>query len=192
MKYFLILALLSLQLATAQDSADSTESTMGSNEVRVDILSAIAYSKASLSYERYINDDWSVGITAGFSDSDKINDDFDRGYRNSLPKYDITPFVRYKMSNGIRNYYFVEAFVSANGGDFKETVRRIDLDGTAFYANETSEYTDIGAGAGVGYKMYFSESFGVELLVAFGANLLNTDKSPDTLSRVGLSLGYRF
>ncbi|HEY0045098.1 MAG TPA: DUF3575 domain-containing protein [Flavobacterium sp.] len=192
MKKYLILALFAIQFVSAQQKIDSLAATMGNNEVRVDVLSAIAASKLNLSYERYMSRDWSIGITLGYSDSDKVNEDFDKGYRNSRPEYDVTPFVRYKMSKGIRNFYFIEAFASANGGDYKETVRRIDPTGAGYYVNEKSTYFDVGAGAGVGYKMYFSDKFGVEFLVAFGTNFVNKDKSPDTLSRVGLSLAYRF
>ena len=34
--------------------------------------------------------------------------------------------------------------------------------------------------------------FAVEFLVGFGVNTIDTEKSPDVFSRVGLSFGYRF
>jgi hypothetical protein len=47
-------------------------------------------------------------------------------------------------------------------------------------------------GAAVGYKYYIKDQFGIELLVGFGSNLFNKEKSPDILSRVGFSTSYRF
>lgn len=192
MKKILFIALFSMQLLQAQESADSTAMQDRKNEVRIDLLSLITATRFNLNYERFLNEDFSVGVSLGYSDSEKVNDDFDEGYRNNVPKYDVTPFIRYNLSKSQTSFYFAEAFVSANGGDFKETVRKINENGDGYYVNEKSTYSDFGAGAGLGYKLYIRQQFGIEFLVAFGTNLFNKDKSPDTLSRVGLSLGYRF
>lgn len=192
MKKFLFFALLSFQFINAQESSDSGVMLNKKNEFRVDLLSVVLATKMNLSYERFLNKDFSVGVALGYSDSKEIDDDFDAGYRNTLPKYEINPFVRYNLSKSQTSFYFAEAFISANGGDYKETVRKLDENGNGYYVNEKSTYSDIGAGVGLGYKLYIKEQFGIELLVAFGTNLFDTDKSPDTISRVGLSLGYRF
>lgn len=195
MKKILLLALMSTAIGFAQEEPTRTVDTLDisnrRNEIRTDLVGIVYYSKFNLTYERYLQKKWSVGITGGFSSSKKIDDDFDRGYRNYRPTYDITPFVRYRLSQSPRNFYFAEVFVSANGGDFKETVRRVE-EGIAYYVNEKSTYFDMGIGGGLGYKFYFKDQFAVELLVSFGANLLDTEKSPDVLSRTGLSIGYRF
>jgi hypothetical protein len=192
MKKILFLALFSIQLMSAQQVPDSTAMLSRKNEVRTDLLSLVTASRINLSYERFLNNDFSIGVSLGYADSKKLDGDFDAGYRDNLPKYDVTPFVRYNLSKSQTSFYFAEAFVSANGGDFKETVRKIDGNGNGYYANEKSNYSDFGVGGGLGYKLYIHQKFGVELLVAFGTNLFDRDKSPDTLSRVGLSFGYRF
>lgn len=192
MKKFLFLAVFFVQFAGAQETADNEKMLDGRNEVRVDLLSLALKTQFNLTYERFLDEDWSVGVYGGYADSNKLSDDFDSGYRNNLPKYEINPFVRYNLSKGQKSFYFAEVFVSANGGDFKETVRKINGEGNAYYVNEKSTYSDFGAGAGLGYKLYIKEKFALELNVGFGANLFNTDKSPDMLSRVGLSFGYRF
>jgi hypothetical protein len=192
MKKLLFIALLSMQFIHAQKEADSTAILNRKNEVRVDLLSLATDGRLNLTYERFLNKDFSLGITFGMADNDQVNEDFDKGYRNTVPKYDITPFVRYNLSKGQRSFYFAEVFASANGGDFKETVRRTDEVGNAYYVNEKSDYTDFAIGAGLGYKLYFSQKFAVELMVGFGTNLFNKEKSPDTVSRVGVSFGYRF
>lgn len=186
MKKFLFIILLLSQFMSAQDSTLTRK-----NEVRFDVLSAVASSKFSISYERFLNKRFSMGLTTSYANSAKINDDFDEGYRNTIPKYEATPFARYILSDGLTRFYFAEIFMSANGGDYKETVRIVD-GANAYYENQKSTYFDLALGGGLGYKMYFKDKFAVEFLIGFGRNLIDTDKSPDVLSRVGLNFGYRF
>lgn len=188
MKKLILIIVLFSAFAQAQESTPNTRK----NEVRVDVLQAILSSKASVSYERFLDNDFSVGFNVNFTSSSKVKTDFDEGYVNNLPKYEFNPYVRYALSKGKKSYYFAEVFGSYNGGEYKEIVYKIDGNLNGYYDTEKSNYTDFGAGAALGYKMYFTDSFGMELLVGFGYNFVNTDKSPDKISRVGLNLGYRF
>ncbi|MGV9004393.1 DUF3575 domain-containing protein [Flavobacterium sp.] len=188
MKKLILIILLFSAFAQAQESMPNPRK----NEVRVDVLQAVLSSKVSLSYERFLNTDFSVGFNVNFSGSSKIKNDFDEGYVNNLPQYEFNPYVRYALSKGKKSYYFAEVFGSYNGGEYKEIVYKIDENLNGYYDTQKSKYTDFGAGGALGYKMYFSDSFGMELLVGFGYNFVNTDKSPDKISRVGLNLGYRF
>lgn len=176
----------------AQDGGENTVLANKKNEFRVDVLSAIVYTKASLSYERFFGKDWSTGFNVNFSNSDKLNDDFDNGYRNNVPKFEINPYLRYALSKSKSRYYFAEVFGSYNGGDFKEIVLLTDENNIDYYTTKKSKYTDFGLGGSLGYKMYFSNSIALEFIVGFGSNLTNKKKSPDVISRVGLNLGYRF
>lgn len=191
MKKLLLLTLFCANALFAQET-DTSALSGRRNEVRVDVLSIVAASKFNVSYERFLGERFSVGLALGYSDNKKINDDFDNGYRNTVPKYEVLPYMRYKLSESVLRYYFAEVFLSANGGDFKEIVRRVNDAGSGYYQVEKSTYSDFGVGAGAGYKMYFKEKIAVELLVGIGTNLVDRDKSPDTISRVGLSVGYRF
>lgn len=173
-------------------SAQEESSIAGKNEVRIDVFSAIAFSKLNLSYERFLNNDFSVGVHFGYADSDKVNKDFDKGFRSTLPKYDVTPYLRYNISKGQTRFYFAEAFLAANTGEFRETLRQIDNLGNGYYAIQKDDYFDIAVGAALGYKMYFSDKIAAEFLIGFGTNIIDKTKSPDVISRVGLSLGYRF
>ncbi len=186
MKKYLLIFFLSTTFLHAQDLA-----VIKKSEVRIDVLALITYSKFNVSYERYLGKHFSLGLSTSYSNSNKTNEDFDAGYRNTIPKYEVNPFLRYNFSNNLSRFYFAEIFMSANGGDFKETVR-ID-DGTyTYFENQKSTYFDFAMGGSLGYKMYFKKKFAVEFLVGFGKNLINTDKSPDVMSRVGLNFGYRF
>jgi len=189
MKKLLCLFLL---LSTALQAQESSPLDNKKNEFRVDVLSAIAWQKASLSYERFFSGNFSTGFNVNFSNSNQLNDDFDNGYRNNVPKFEFNPYVRYKLSKGQKSFYFAEVFGSYNGGDFKEIVRLTDENGNGYYSTEKSKYTDVGLGGSLGYKMYIKDAFVIEFLAGFGSNLTNRDKSPDVISRVGFNLGYRF
>ena len=188
MKKILVALLLFSGIVNAQNESAISDKK---NEFRVDVLSAILSSKISVSYERFFANDFSVGLNVNYSDSNKLTKDFEEGNTNNLGKYEINPYVRYALSKGKTSYYFAEVFASYNCGDYKEIARE-ENGGTAIYTTKISTYSDIAAGGSLGYKMYFNESIAVELLVGFGYNFLNTDKSPDKISRVGINLGYRF
>lgn len=187
MKKLLFLLLLASQIGTAQEALLLNKN----NEFRVNALSLIASSKLNISYERFLNKNFSMGLTTSYSDSKKVNDDFDAGYRNTFPKYEIVPFVRYNLSKSLSRFYFAEVFMSANGGDYKQTVRLTEGN-YGYYAIQKDTYFDLALGGGLGYKMYFKEQFAVEFLVGFGTNIIDKNKSPDVISRVGLNFGYRF
>jgi hypothetical protein len=181
-----------LLLPLASQAQENTVLANKKNEFRVDVLSAIVYTKASLSYERFFGKDWSTGFNVNFSNSNKLNEDFDNGYRNNVPKFEFNPYLRYALSKSKARYYFAEVFGSYNGGDYKEIIRITDMAMPDYYTTKKSKYTDFGLGGSLGYKMYFKDSIALEFIVGFGSNLTNREKSPDVISRVGLNLGYRF
>lgn len=189
----LLFCLLFSGMAFAQDAENNSEGVVASkkNEVRIDALSLIAFGKANISYERFGSSKWSYGITGSFAFGDKFEEDFDEGYRSTLPKYEVVPYIRYKMSNSDAHYYFIEGFISANGGDFREIIR-VDDGTNGFYKISKEDYFSVAPGASVGYKVYFAQSVALEFLVGAGFNVLDSDKSPDVVSRIGLNLGYRF
>lgn len=189
MKKLLSLLLLFSMASQAQETSPLDNKK---NEFRVDLLSALVWQKASLSYERFFGGNFSTGFNVNFSDSNRLNEDFDNGYRNNVPKFEFNPYVRYQLSKGKKSFYFAEVFGSYNSGDFKEIVRMTDGSGNGYYTTEKSKYSDFGLGGGLGYKMYIKDAFAIEFLAGFGSNLTNRDKSPDVISRVGFNLGYRF
>ncbi|MEK8180723.1 DUF3575 domain-containing protein [Flavobacterium buctense] len=189
MKKILCLLLLFSLALSAQESSPLDNKK---NEFRVDVLSALVWQKASLSYERFLGGNFSTGFNVNFSDSNQLNEDFDNGYRNNVPKFEFNPYVRYQLSKGKKSFYFAEVFGSYNGGDYKEIVRLVDENLNGYYTTKKSKYSDFGLGGGLGYKMYIKEAFALEFLAGFGSNLTNRDQSPDVISRVGFNLGYRF
>ncbi len=188
MKKIIVLFLFTSMFVTAQESSIETKK----NEFRGDVFSAIAFGRISLSYERFFGKNFSVNLNTNFSNSAKIQNEFDGGSRNNLSKYEFNPSIRYALSKGKSSYYFAEIFASANGGDYKEIIRATDENGNGYYTTQITKYTDFALGGGLGYKMYIKKAYAIEILVGFGKNLTNTIKSPDIISRVGINLGYRF
>jgi hypothetical protein len=191
MKKLLLLLLFSIQLLQAQDSIPKSPLYSKKNEIRVDVL-ATALTRLNITYERFLNKNYSVGVSGIFSNNKKLRDDFDAGNINNFTKYEIIPFVRYNLSQGQRSFYFAEIFADINGGDFREIVLLTDAADNNYYAVAKSKFTDLALGAAVGYKYYIKDQIGIEFLVGFGSNLLNKEKSLDIISRVGLGVSYRF
>ncbi len=191
MKKLLLLFLLSFQFMQAQDSIPKSTLYNKKNEIRVDVL-ATALTRLNITYERFLDKKYSIGISCIYSNNKKLRDDFDAGNINNFTKYEVIPFVRYNLSQGQRSFYFAEIFANINGGDFREIVLLTDASDNNYYAVEKSNFTDVAMGAAVGYKYYIKNQFGIEFLVGFGSNLFNKTKSLDIVSRVGLGVSYRF
>lgn len=188
MKKILLLCLLSSAGIFAQESVTSV--TGKSSEVRLDLLSPIAFGKANVSYEYFPGSDFSYGLTLSFAFGKKTDDDFHSGYRKNLPQYEVLPYVRYRLSESQTSYYFAEVFASANSGKVREIVR-VDQGSSSAYAIEEDTYADLALGGALGYKIYLRQ-IALEFMVGAGYNLLNTDQSPDVVARIGLNVGYRF
>lgn len=193
-KLAFLATVLFFQFTHAQDStAVETVSpiTLKKNEIKIDVLTLIARSRFHVSYERFLNKDFSVGLSASITKSNKKEDDFENGFNKTLPQYEANPFVRYSLSKSAVSYYFIEGFLSVNGGKYKE-LQRLEEGGTAYWTAVENNYTDLAVGGALGYKLYIKEKFGVELFVGVGRNIINTDISPKYVQRVGANFGYRF
>lgn len=190
MKKILIIGLLGIQFTYAQDTNKS--SFGGNNEVRLDILSLIATTKIQLTYEHFLSQSFSVGLSGAVYASQSDKDDFEKGYDRTLPQTEITPFIRYTFPGNATRFYFLEVFTAYNSGKHRELHRFVDSNNNGYYKSVEGNYSDFALGGAIGYKMYFKEKISLDLHVGVGKNLFNQDKSPDLISRVGANIGYRF
>ena len=191
-----ILVLLLSVGAFAQSNETMTTDTIVSpilakkNEVKIDVLNGIAFGKLGISYERFLNKDFSVGITGMMFNKKSKTDDFLTDDTRTLIDYQVIPYVRYALSKSASSLYYLEGFVNINGGEYKELTTLNN--GTADYIMITKkDYNDVALGGSVGYKLYFKESFVLDLTVGIGKNLFQ-ENSPSTVARLGINLGYRF
>jgi hypothetical protein len=189
MKKLLIVCLLGFQFAQSQNT---TSVFQGDNEVRLDVLSLITSSKIQVSYERFLNSSFSVGVSGAVYVSQSDKDDFNQGFDRTLPETEITPFVRYTLPSSATRFYFVEVFTAYNSGKFRELQRFVDDSNNGYYTSRENNYNDVALGGAIGYKMYFKEKISLDLHVGIGKNLFQQGNSPDLISRVGANIGYRF
>ncbi|WP_445713831.1 hypothetical protein [Flavobacterium sp.] len=160
------------------------------NEVKLDVLNLISNGRLGITYERFLNNDFSVGITGMFLNKSSKKDNFLTDNTRTLIDYQIIPYVRYALSKSAVNLYYLEAFTSINGGQYKELVTLNN--GVADYVvTSVKDYNDLAIGASAGYKFYIKESFVVDITIGMGKNLFHAE-SPKDISRLGINLGYRF
>ena len=176
----------------AQTNSDSIVSPIVAkkNEVKIDALNLISNGRLGISYERFLNTDFSVGITGMFLNKSSKKDNFATDDTRTLIDYQVIPYVRYALSKSAVNLYYVEAFSSINGGQYKELVT-LNNGSADYVVTSVKDYNDVALGAPIGYKFYIKESFVVDVTIGMGKNLFHAD-SPKTISRLGINLGYRF
>lgn len=189
MKKLFFIFLLFSQISFAQDQ---NSFDLGKNEIKFDVVSLVASGRIHVSYERFLSDVFSVGISGNFNEGKSLEEDYNKGNSRTLEDYQIIPFVRYSLSKSQIRYYFVEVFVSANQGKHREIERLLDQNNNGFYQAVDKDYSDFAIGAAVGHKFYIKEKLGIDIFVGMGKNLFSSGESPDIVSRVGINVGYRF
>lgn len=143
--------------------------TQAQQEISVDLGDALVMKTLELSYEYYIGDQSSVGMSALFNFEGKSSD-----FRYNEDNM-ITPYFRHYFTTAQNWNYFGELFLGINSGENKNNV----------------SYTDGALGISIGSKYVSNGGFMVSVLGGLGRNLF-TDKSPAVVPRVGLNVGYRF
>ena len=197
MKKISLIFLVFISLSTyAQSTENTSTDTIVSpilakkNEIKLDVLNLTAFGKLGISYERFLNQDFSIGITGMVFNKKSKNDDFLIDDTRTKIDYQVIPYVRYALSKSATNLYYLEGFINVNGGEYKEL--KTFNNGSADYVLITrNDYNDVALGGAVGYKLYFKESFVLDLTVGLGKNLFQ-ENSPSTVARLGINLGYRF
>ncbi|MFI0426561.1 MAG: hypothetical protein ACH34V_06355 [Flavobacterium sp.] len=176
----------------AQTSSDSIVSPIVAkkNEIKIDVLNLISNGRVGVSYERFLKNDFSIGVTGMFLNKDSKEDDFPTDDTRTLIDYQVIPYVRYALSKSAANLYYVEAFSSINGGQYKE-LTTLNNGAADYVVTTVKDYNDVAIGASIGYKFYIKESFVIDLTLGMGKNLFHAD-SPETISRIGINVGYRF
>ncbi len=138
-------------------------------EVSIDLGDALVIKTLEVTYERYIGEQSSVGVSALFNFQER-NSDFRYNEDNM-----ITPFFRHYFTSARNWNYFGEIFLGINSGETDSGV----------------SYTDGALGIAVGSKYVSNGGFMVSVLGGLGRNFF-TDTAPAVVPRIGLNVGYRF
>ena len=137
-------------------------------EIKLDLADALIIRSLEFSYENYLTEDSSFGISALFNLA-KESVSF-RYNENSM----ITPYYRHYFTTNATWNFFGEGFVGINSG--KEN---------------GAKYTDGALGVAVGTKYIANGGLIIDLYAGAGRNLFGTD-SPVIVPRIGLNVGWRF
>ncbi len=166
-----------------------------SNEIRLNAFSVIASRNLDLSYEYLFNEESAVGVSFAF--------DLTGGEKYNLfginQKYAVTPYYRYYFPENVINGFFLEAFLSANGGKNKEEIEGLSEDIELTDEDEIIdeeyvglEYADFAFGLGGGFKYISDSGFVGEIFGGVGRNLSGDERAPVVVPRLGVSFGFRF
>ena len=151
--------------------------TQAQKELKFDIFDALVFKTIEVSFENYLNEESSVGISAFFNTEKKSAD-----FRYNEDRM-ITPYFRHYFSNYNNWNVFGEAFFSLNFGE-----EEVQMDGSSIY-NEN--YTDGALGIAIGTKYVSPRGFVVDAYGGLGRNLFD-DYSPSIVPRIGVNIGFRF
>ncbi|CAM1334435.1 DUF3575 domain-containing protein [Tenacibaculum aestuariivivum] len=152
--------------------------TQAQQEVKVDILDALAFKTLEFSYEYYTSERSSIGISALFN-FEKRSADFKYNEKSM-----ITPYFRHYFTSSSNWNYFGEVFLGVNTGENEVDV----ADGSE---KKYESYTDGALGIAIGSKYTSSGGFVIDVYGGLGRNMFSSE-SPSIVPRVGVNLGYRF
>ena len=164
-KFFLVITILTVSFTQAQQ------------EIKLDIFDALALKTVEISYERYLNDQSSVGVS-GFLNFEKNSADFRYNEKRA-----ITPYFRHYFTTDSNWNFFGEGFFSFNFGE-----KEVEMTGGP---NTYEDYTDGALGVAIGTKYVSAQGLTIDIYGGAGRNLFS-DNSPVIVPRVGVNVGWRF
>lgn len=141
-------------------------------ELKVNVTDALALKTLSASYEHYLTEQTSVGVSALFNFENESSD-----FRYNEDRM-FTPFVRHYFSVESLWNFFGELFFAYNQGDEENGAT-------------VTDYSDGALGLAVGYKYISPGGFTVDVHGGLGRNLFSKD-SPTIVPRIGVNIGFQF
>lgn len=189
-KYLTLFLLFCVHILQAQNITAKNDTLILSNknEIRLDIGQLLFSSRLKLAYERFLNKDFSTGISAIYYGNNYGDNIFDLS--NSQKNFEVEPFVRYSISKNVRRFFYVETFSSIWTGSFRE-IKRLSDGEYAFYDWKKSNFTNVAVGVAIGYKFYVKEHFCMDF--NFGlSSFVYSKRETEPLPKIGINLGYRF
>lgn len=138
-------------------------------EIKIDIADALVIKTIEVSYENYITDSSSFGISGLFN---LTKEDAEFRYNENTM---FTPYYRNYFTTSAQWNFFGEGFIGINSGK----------------NSALENYTDAALGIAVGTKYVSENGLTIDAHLGLGRNLFGS-KSPVIVPRVGLNVGWRF
>ena len=191
MKQILLYYIFSLNFIYSQEAAKIA--VVQKNEIRFNIAKFALNNIIELSYERFLNDKFSVGLSSVFLESKYDKENYKiSALTEYVNEYQLNPFIRYAYKTNKRDNLYFEAFSSINSGRFK-SLERIENEDFAYYIIKQNEYFKFGLGASIGSKFYVFKRFVIDTNAGYAANITRKkDAIPAGVFRVGVNIGYKF
>ncbi|WP_159946844.1 DUF3575 domain-containing protein [Polaribacter septentrionalilitoris] len=145
-------------------------------EIKLDIADALVIRSLEFSYESYLSDESSFGVSALFN---LAKQDVNFRYNENMM---ITPYYRHYFTSDYKWNFFGEGFLGINSGK-KESIKDSGV--------YDVKYTDGALGIAVGTKYVAEGGLMIDVYGGVGRNLFGSD-SPVIVPRVGLNVGWRF
>lgn len=161
------------------------------NEIKVDFFNLLILNKASITYERMLNKDFSVGVSVLKTIQSHIENQFNSNNQDKILLFQITPYVRYNLHYfNAKSVIYGELFSTYNEGRFRE-VSRFSDGVYGYYEVSESDYNDVALGGSLGYKQIILKQVIVDLNVGLGRNIFSIN-SQQIIPRIGFNIGYGF
>lgn len=151
--------------------------TFSQKEIKLDIADALIIRSLEFSYESYINEESSFGISALFN---LAKQDIDFRYNENFM---ITPYYRHYFTSAYNWNFFGEGFLGINSGK-----KEADSDNNPDVYD--LKYTDAALGIAVGTKYVAKGGLVLDIYGGLGRNLFGSD-SPVLVPRIGFNIGWR-
>lgn len=145
-------------------------------ELKLDVADALVIRSLELSYENYLTENSSFGVSALFNLAKQT---VDFRYNENMM---ITPYYRHYFTTASTWNFFGEGFIGINSGK-RESVKGSDIFDV--------KYTDGALGVAVGTKYVAEGGLIIDVYGGVGRNLFGSD-SPVIVPRVGVNVGWRF
>lgn len=147
-------------------------------EIKLDIADALVIRSLEFSFENYLTEESSFGISALFN---LAKQDVDFRYNENIM---ITPYYRHYFTTNEQWNFFGEGFFGINSGKYE-----VPLVGNSNTIYE--KYTDGALGVAVGTKYVANGGLIIDFYIGAGRNLFGSN-SPLFVPRAGLNVGWRF
>ena len=145
-------------------------------EIKLDIADALIIKSLDFSYENYLTEDSSFGVSVLIN---LEKQDVDFRYNENMM---VTPYYRHYFTTNMQWNFFGEGFFGINSGKTES------IKGSNVY---DTKFTDGALGIAVGTKYVSNGGLVIDLYGGLGRNLFGTN-SPIIVPRVGLNIGWRF
>ena len=176
--------------ATAQTPQPQDSLSLPKQELRLDIFQLIVLPGIDISYERFIDEVSSWGVS-GFINFDS---GFDEGYR--YQSFELSPYYRLYFSQGRRNNggFFIQPFFSLVNGEFYRYHDDLPYYDTQY--DQEVDFIGLAGGALIGHKWINRKKYTFEIHTGVGRYFVG--KTSDSYAsntaypRINFTIGKQF